>query len=69
MNITTHKKLGFYGCKNNIFPLKISVNILNKKYVTDAEVLRSVNKEPEVMKNIKSRKLQYFGHILRGDKY
>jgi hypothetical protein len=37
--------------------------------VTNAEVLRRIGKEPEMMKIIKSRKLQYFGHLLRGEKY
>uniref|UniRef100_A0A2S2PW26 Uncharacterized protein n=1 Tax=Sipha flava TaxID=143950 RepID=A0A2S2PW26_9HEMI len=36
--------------------------------VTNKEILRK-GKEPEVMKIIKPRKLQYFGHLLRSEKY
>jgi hypothetical protein len=37
--------------------------------VTNTKVLRRIGKESEVMKIIKSRKLQYFGCLLRGEKY
>lgn len=37
--------------------------------VTNQEVLRRMDKEQEVMNSIKARKLQFFGHMLRGDKY
>jgi len=37
--------------------------------VTNVEVLRRIGKELEVMNNIKSRKLQDFGHMLRGEEY
>jgi len=37
--------------------------------VTNTEVLRIIGKELEMMNTIKCRKLQYFGHMLRGEKY
>lgn len=39
--------------------------ILNISWVVKAanvEVLRRIGKKPEIINNIKSRKLQYFGH-------
>jgi len=37
--------------------------------VTCVDVLRRIGKKPELMNNIKSRKPQYFGRTLRGEKY
>uniref|UniRef100_A0A8D9BKG7 Uncharacterized protein n=1 Tax=Cacopsylla melanoneura TaxID=428564 RepID=A0A8D9BKG7_9HEMI len=37
--------------------------------VTNQELLRRMGKEQKVIETIKSRKLQFFGHMLRGDKY
>ncbi|CAG9831796.1 unnamed protein product, partial [Diabrotica balteata] len=35
--------------------------------VTNEEVLRRMNKNREVLTTIKSRKLQFFGHIMRNE--
>lgn len=41
-----------------------------KDKITNVEVLRRMNKEQELMKTIKCRKLQYLGHIMRNrDRY
>jgi len=45
------------------------INIFWVDKVTNAEVLRRIGKELEMMKTIKCRKLQYFGHVLRSEKY
>lgn len=37
--------------------------------VTNLEVLRRIGKDKEVVKTVKPKKLQYFGHLLRGQKY
>lgn len=37
--------------------------------VTNTEVLRRVGREREVEDTIKGRKLQYFGHVMRGERY
>lgn len=37
--------------------------------VSNVTVLQRMNKEKEVMKTVKERKLSYFGHIMRNDKY
>lgn len=37
--------------------------------VRNVEVSRIIGKELEVIKVLKCRKSQYFGHILRGEKY
>lgn len=37
--------------------------------VTNVEVLRRMQKEKELILTIKKRKLQYLGHVMRGDKY
>lgn len=37
--------------------------------VTNDEVLRKMKKEKEVLNTIKIRKLQYLGHVMRGEKY
>lgn len=37
--------------------------------VPNEEVLRKMNKEKEVLLTIKKRKLQYLGHVMRGEKY
>ena len=37
--------------------------------VSNAEVLNRVSKEKEVLYEIKRRKLQYFGHVMRNEKY
>uniref|UniRef100_A0A8D8LJF4 Uncharacterized protein n=1 Tax=Cacopsylla melanoneura TaxID=428564 RepID=A0A8D8LJF4_9HEMI len=37
--------------------------------VTNQELLRRMGKEQKVIETIKSRKLQFFEHMLRGDKY
>ena len=37
--------------------------------VTNVEVLRRMQKEKELVLTIKERKLQYLGHVMRGDKY
>ncbi|CAG9828977.1 unnamed protein product, partial [Diabrotica balteata] len=37
--------------------------------VTNVEVLRRMNKEKEVIFTIQKRKLQYLGHITRGERY
>lgn len=38
-------------------------------HTTNAEVLQRMNKEKELMLLIKKRKTQYFGHIMRNQKY
>ena len=42
--------------------LKISY----KDHVTNEEVLRRMNEKPKLLKEIKRRKIQYLGHIIRG---
>jgi hypothetical protein len=37
--------------------------------VTNIEVLQRMKKECEVIKTVKIRKIQYLGHIMRGEKY
>lgn len=37
--------------------------------VSNVKVLRLLNKKTEILNTIKRRKLQYFGHIMRNDKY
>ena len=37
--------------------------------VTNVEVLRRIGKDKEVVKTVKTRKLRYFGHMMRGQKY
>lgn len=37
--------------------------------ITNAEVLNRMRKECEIIDTIKKRKLQYLGHIMRGQKY
>ena len=37
--------------------------------VTNVEVLRRLNKQHEVINNVKKRKLEYFAHVMRNDKY
>lgn len=37
--------------------------------ITNDEVLNRVKKQNEVLHNIKSRKLQYLGHVMRGKRY
>ncbi|XP_045448929.1 uncharacterized protein LOC123657427 [Melitaea cinxia] len=37
--------------------------------ITNVEVLRRMNKRLEIMRIVKERKLQYFGHIMRGHRY
>lgn len=37
--------------------------------VTNTEVLRRIGKEREMENTIKERKLQYFGHVMRGERY
>lgn len=37
--------------------------------VTNVEVLRRMNKEEEIYKTLKKKKLEYFAHIIRGPKY
>lgn len=37
--------------------------------VTNVEVLKRMNKEQELLKTVKVRKLQYIGHVIRGDRY
>ncbi|KAI5746880.1 hypothetical protein M8J77_008501 [Diaphorina citri] len=38
-------------------------------HVTNLEVLRRMGKEPEILHEVKKRKLSYLGHIMRGPKY
>uniref|UniRef100_A0A8D8X732 Uncharacterized protein n=1 Tax=Cacopsylla melanoneura TaxID=428564 RepID=A0A8D8X732_9HEMI len=37
--------------------------------ITNVEVLNRMQKEKELLQTIKERKIQYLGHILRGEKY
>lgn len=37
--------------------------------ITNEEVIRRINNKPEVLLNIKKRKLEYLGHLMRGQKY
>lgn len=37
--------------------------------ITNQEVLHRMNKDTEITKTIKKRKLEYLGHVLRGDRY
>jgi len=37
--------------------------------ITNREVLSRLGSETQLLLSIKKRKLQYFGHIMRGDKY
>ncbi|KAG5885068.1 hypothetical protein JTB14_036637 [Gonioctena quinquepunctata] len=43
-------------------------NIIDGR-VTNAEVLRCIGKEREIVNTVKGRKLEYLGQILRGKKY
>uniref|UniRef100_A0A8D8LLB2 Endonuclease-reverse transcriptase n=1 Tax=Cacopsylla melanoneura TaxID=428564 RepID=A0A8D8LLB2_9HEMI len=45
------------------------LNISWVEKISNLEVLRRMNKNLEVVKTIKSRKLKYFGHMMRGEKY
>ncbi|CAG9828028.1 unnamed protein product [Diabrotica balteata] len=36
--------------------------------ITNKEVIRRINNDPEVIMNIKKRKLEYLGHLMRGQK-
>lgn len=45
------------------------LKILWTEHVTNNEVMRRINKEMEIIETIKTRKLQYLGHITRGTKY
>ncbi|CAG9830977.1 unnamed protein product [Diabrotica balteata] len=36
---------------------------------TNKEVLRSINKDRELLKTVKHRKMSYLGHIVRGSRY
>lgn len=45
------------------------LNIYWVDKITKVEMLKRIVKEPEIINNIKSKKLQYFGHILRDAKY
>ncbi|KAI5753273.1 hypothetical protein M8J77_025408 [Diaphorina citri] len=58
--------------KINAFEMWCYRRILNIPWVdkvTNKEVLRRMDKERELMNIIKTRKLQYFGHVMRGEKY
>ena len=73
----------FYGCET--WTLKVSMmnrleafemwcyrRILRISWVdrvTNDEVLRRLHREREVLQIVKRRKLEYFGHFLRGPKY
>ena len=37
--------------------------------VRNSEILTRLNKNTEILVTIKKRKLEYFGHLMRGDKY
>ena len=37
--------------------------------VRNAEVLERLSRSTEIVCTVKSRKLQYFGHVMRGEKY
>jgi len=37
--------------------------------ITNDEVLRRMRKQKQVLNTIKVRKLQYWGHVMRGDRY
>jgi len=38
-------------------------------HTSNEEVLGQLNKDRELLNTIKTRKVSYFGHIMRGDKY
>ena len=40
-----------------------------KDRVRNEQVLLRMEKRPEIIKTIKVRKLQYLGHVMRGDRY
>lgn len=43
--------------------------ILNISWVKNLKVLRRIGKDKVIMRTIKIRKLRYFGHMMRGEKY
>lgn len=45
------------------------LNISWVQKVTNVEVLRRMGKSLEVLRTVKERKLQYFGHVMRGERY
>lgn len=49
--------------------LKKKIVCLGLIKLTNAEVLKRISKKPGLINDTKSRKLQYFGHVLRGEKY
>ena len=56
--------------KINAFEMWIYRRMLKISYqdhITNEEVLKRVNETPMLLKEIKRRKLQYLGHIIRGD--
>lgn len=58
--------------KINAFEMWLYRRILRISYVdriTNIEVLQRLGKETELNTEIKIRKLQYLGHVMRGDKY
>lgn len=45
------------------------LNISWVDHVTNLEVLRRIGKDKKILKTVKIRKLEYFGHMMRGQKY
>ena len=65
LNATTVKKLESF----EIWVYRRILKISWTEHVTNNEVMRRVNKELEIVETIKTRKLQYLGHFMRGDRY
>jgi len=38
------------------------------EHVTNNEIIRRLSKELEIVENVKTRKLQYLGHVIWGEK-
>lgn len=45
------------------------LEITRVKHITNEEVLRRIQKDKELIINIKRRKLKYLGHIARGERF
>lgn len=65
LNVATMKKLESFELYMYRRILKISWT----EHTTNNDVMRRINKEMEIVETIKSRKLQYLGHITRGTRY
>ncbi|CAG9830637.1 unnamed protein product [Diabrotica balteata] len=65
LNASTAKKLEAFEMRVYRRIMKISCN----EHVTNNEVMKRINKRMEVLEIIKTRKLQYLGHVMRNKRY